>query len=179
MEKNGSYWHQVPAGPNPPDEVYVVVEIPRGTRNKYEIGKEFPGIKLDRIIYSSYVYPIEYGLIPQTYYTDKDPIDAMVFMSQPTFPGVILRAKPIGLMKMVDSGDIDNKMMCVCLDDPVYSNLNSYKDIPPHILDEIVNFFQTYKAMQNKKTEVTGWEDAQHAKKEIIESMEAYKKLFE
>ncbi len=179
MEKNGSYWHQVPAGPNPPDEVYVVVEIPKGTRNKYEIGKEFPGIKLDRIIYSSYVYPIEYGLIPQTYYTDKDPIDAMVFMSQPTFPGVVLRAKPIGMMKMVDSGDIDNKMMCVCLDDPVYSNFNSYKEIPQHILDEIVNFFQTYKAMQNKKTEVTGWEDAQHAKKEITESMEEYKKLFE
>ena len=179
MEKNGSYWHQVPAGPNPPDEVYVVVEIPKGTRNKYEMGKEFPGIKLDRILYSSYVYPMEYGAIPQTYYTDKDPIDALVFMSQPTFPGVILRAKPIGVMKMVDSGDIDNKMVCVCLDDPVYKDLKSYTEIPEHILKETENFFATYKALQNKKTEVNGWEGPEFAKKEIKDAIEAYKKLFE
>lgn len=172
-----SYWHQVPPGPNPPDEVYVVVEIPKGERNKYEIAKEFPGIKLDRIIYSSYVYPLEYGLIPQTYYSDGDPIDAMVFMSQSTYPGVILRAKPVGMMNMVDSGDVDNKIICVCLDDPVYSKINNYREIPEHVLKETENFFETYKKLQNKEVKVTGWEGPDKAKQEIKKAIEDYKKL--
>lgn len=178
MEKNSSYWHQVPVGPDPPEHLYVIVETPRGSKNKYEMSKEYPGIVLDRVLHSSVVYPVEYGAIPQTLYDDGDPLDAMVLLTGTTYPGVVLKARPIGVMKMIDQGERDNKLLMVAENDPMYRNINSTKDLPEHMLKEIANFFATYKILENKKTEVTGWEDKNVALEEVRRSIEMYNNKF-
>lgn len=178
MEKNNSYWHTLPVGPEPPEVINVIVETPKGSRNKYEISKDFPGVVLDRVLHSSVNYPIEYGAVPQTLYSDGDPLDAMILMSEPSYPGVVVEARPVGVMKMIDQGDKDNKILMVAKGEPRFKHVKSYKDLPEHQLKEIANFFMTYKILENKKTEVLGWEDAGFALQEIKESMEAYKEKF-
>lgn len=178
MEKNNSYWHALPVGPEPPEHLYVVVETPRGSKNKFEMSKEFPGVVLDRVLHSSVVYPIEYGAVPRTYYSDGDPLDAMVLVSEPTYPGIVLEARPVGVMKMIDQGDKDNKILMVAEGDPRYKHVKTYTDIPEHNLKEIAHFFQTYKILENKKTEVLGWAGKEEAVQEIKESIQAYKELF-
>lgn len=176
--KNSSYWHTVPIGANPPEELNVIVETPRGSRNKYEISKQFSGVILDRVLHSSVAYPVEYGAIPRTLYDDGDPLDAMVLVTQPTAPGIVLSARPIGLMKMIDQGDLDNKILMVATKDPYYRDVKTYKDLPGHLLNEILNFFQTYKILEEKKTEVTGWEGKEMAIKDIERSIKAYNEKF-
>lgn len=176
--KNNSYWHTVPLGPNPPEELNVIIETPRGSRNKYEISKQFGGVILDRVLHSSVFYPVEYGAVPRTLYDDGDPLDAMVLVTQPTVPGIVLSARPIGLMKMIDQGDLDNKILMVATKDPYYRGIKTYSDLPDHLLDEILNFFQTYKILEKKKTEVTGWEGKEMAIKDIERSIKAYNEAF-
>lgn len=176
--KNESYWHTVSLGKNPPEDLNVIVETPRGSRNKYEISKEFSGVVLDRVLHSSVVYPVDYGAIPRTLYDDGDPLDALVLVTQPTQPGIVLSARPIGLMKMVDQGELDNKILMVATKDPYYRDVKTYKDLPVHLMDEILNFFQTYKILENKKTEVTGWEGKEAAIKDIERSIRAYDEKF-
>lgn len=178
MEKNNSYWHTVPIGPKAPEILNVIIETPQGSKNKYEISKEFPGVVLDRVLHSSVMYPIEYGAVPQTYYMDGDPLDVMVLVSERTYPGIVLSAKPIGVMKMIDQGEVDNKILMVADKDPRYREINNYTDLSPHLLKEIVHFFQTYKLLENKKTEVSGWEDRNAAIKEIEESVKLYNEKF-
>ena len=178
MEKNNSYWHTLPVGPEPPELVNVVIETPKGSKNKFEISKEFPGVVLDRVLHSSVAYPIEYGAVPGTLYSDGDPLDAMVLLSEPTFPGIDLEARPVGVMKMIDQGDRDNKILMVAKGEPRFKHVNNYADLPEHYLNEIVNFFQTYKLLENKKTEVLGWEGRETAVKEILESIKAYDEKF-
>ncbi len=178
MEKNLSYWHQVPVGPDPPERLNVIIETPKGSKNKFEMSKEFPGITLDRVLHSSVMYPVEYGAIPQTLYDDGDPLDAMVLLTDPTYPGVVLTARPIGVMKMIDQGERDNKLLMVAEGDPMYRNVKTLKDLPEHLLKEIANFFQTYKILENKKTEVTGWEDRNFALEEISRAMETYRSKY-
>ncbi len=174
MTEEGSYWHSVPTGPNPPEEVYVVIETPKGSKNKYEIAKEFPGIVLDRVLHSSVMYPADYGLIPRTFYDDGDPIDALVLLSEKTYPGVVVEARPIGMMEMIDQGDLDNKILCVAKGDPMYRNIDSMELLPQHLLKEIANFFETYKILENKKTEVRGWKGKKEAVAEIEKSIRMY-----
>ncbi len=178
MTGEGSYWHSVPTGPKPPDEVYVVIETPKGSKNKYEIAKEFPGIVLDRVLHSSVMYPIDYGLIPRTFYDDGDPVDAMVLVSEKTFPGVVVEARPIAMMEMIDQGDLDNKILCVAKGDPMYREINSKEQLPPHLLNEISNFFETYKILEHKKTEVKGWKGKDEALREVERSIGMYKEKF-
>ena len=178
MEKNNSYWHTLPVGPEPPEHVYVVIETPRGSKNKFEMSKQFPGIVLDRVLHSSVMYPIEYGAVPGTYYSDGDPLDAMVLMSEPAYPGIVVEARPVGVMKMIDQGDKDNKILMVAEGDPRYRHVKNYDDLPEHTLKEIAHFFQTYKILENKKTEVLGWEGKEEAVREIKESIQAYKERF-
>ncbi|GGM66948.1 inorganic pyrophosphatase [Thermogymnomonas acidicola] len=178
MVKNGSYWHMLPPGPKPPEEIYVVIETPRGSKNKYEVAKDHAGIVLDRVLHSSVMYPVDYGMIPQTYYLDGDPIDVLLLTSEPLFPGTIVEARPIGLMKMVDQGDVDDKVLAVAKGDPVHRNLRSYREVNEHRLKEIANFFETYKILENKKTEVKGWEDRDRALAEIERSIKMYKEKF-
>ncbi|PYB68684.1 inorganic pyrophosphatase [Thermoplasma sp. Kam2015] len=173
-----SLYHSVPVGPKPPDEVYTIVEIPRGSRVKYEIAKEFPGMLVDRVLYSSVVYPVDYGLIPRTLYYDGDPMDVMILISQPTFPGAIMKVRPIGMMKMLDQGETDNKILAVFDKDPNVSNIKDIKDVNAHLLDEIANFFSTYKLLEKKETKVLGWEGKDAALKEIQVSMKMYEEKY-
>jgi inorganic pyrophosphatase len=149
---------RIPAQPKP-GLVNVVVEITAGSKNKYEFDKDLNAMALDRVLYASVMYPYDYGFIPNTLADDGDPLDGMVMMDQPTFPGCVIAARPIGMMEMIDGGDRDEKLLCVPDKDPRYANIKSIKDIPQHRLDEIAEFFQTYKNLEKKQVEILGWKD--------------------
>lgn len=171
-------WTKIKSGSKIPEVLYAVIEIPKGSKNKYEYDKDMESFLLDRVLYSSVVYPADYGFIPQTIYDDGDPMDIMVLMDQPTFPGCIIESRPIGILKMIDGGDKDYKILAVPVEDPKYKNFNDIDDVPSHILDEIGEFFKTYKNLENKEVEINGWENSQMAKKEAIRSIEMYKEKY-
>jgi inorganic pyrophosphatase len=160
-------WKDIETGPRPPEEVFVVVEIPKGSRNKYEYSKEWNAIHLDRVLYSPLHYPGEYGLIPRTYYDDNDPLDAIVTMDEPTYPGCIIDARPIALLRMLDSGEADDKVLCVPINDPKYAEYRDLSDVQSHFLKEVAHFFEVYKRLEGKETTVVGWEGADAAKERI------------
>jgi inorganic pyrophosphatase len=140
--------------------INVLIEIPAGSKNKYEFDKDLNAFALDRVLFSSVQYPYDYGFIPNTLADDGDPLDGMVIIDQPTFPGCVIAARPIGMLEMIDGGDRDEKILCVPDKDPRYANVKSLKDIPSHRLDEIAEFFKTYKNLEKKVTEILGWQDA-------------------
>ena len=119
-------WHDVDIGPAVPNIIHAVVEIPRGSRNKYELHKETGAIKLDRVLYSAVHYPGDYGLIPQTYYDDGDPLDVLVMTNSPTFPGCIVEVRPIGIFRMLDKGEMDDKILAVLNADPFFADYHDY-----------------------------------------------------
>ena len=168
-------WHQLEPGPEPPDVIYVIVEIPKGSRNKYEYSKEIGTIKLDRVLFSSLHYPGDYGLIPRTLYDDGDPLDVLVMINEPTFPGCIIEARPIGLFKMLDQGLADDKVLSVPARDPIFADYQDIKDIPQHFLKEVAHFFEVYKDLEGKRTRPVGWESAEVAKVEITRAVELYR----
>jgi inorganic pyrophosphatase len=139
--------------------ISVLIEIPAGSKNKYEFDKDLNAFALDRVLYSSVQYPYDYGFVPNTLADDGDPLDGMVIMDQPTFPGCVIAARPIGMLEMIDGGDRDEKILCVPDKDPRYSQVKSLKDIEPHRLEEIAEFFRTYKNLEKKETEILGWKD--------------------
>jgi inorganic pyrophosphatase len=149
---------RIPAQPKP-GLVNVLIEIPGGSKNKYEFDKELQAFALDRVLYSSVQYPYDYGFVPNTLADDGDPLDGMVIMDEPTFPGCIIAARPIGMLEMIDSGDRDEKILCVADKDPRYTHVKSIKDLGPHRLEEIAEFFRTYKNLEKKVTEILGWQD--------------------
>ncbi|WP_088336536.1 MULTISPECIES: inorganic diphosphatase [unclassified Methanopyrus] len=167
-------WKDLEPGPNPPDVVYAVIEIPRGSRNKYEYDEERGYFKLDRVLYSPFHYPLDYGFIPRTLYDDGDPLDILVIMQDPTFPGCVIEARPIGLMKMLDDSDQDDKVLAVPTEDPRFKDVKDLDDVPKHLLDEIAHMFSEYKRLEGKETEVLGWEGADAAKEAIVHAMELY-----
>jgi inorganic pyrophosphatase len=148
---------RIPAQPKP-GLVNVLIEIPAGSKNKYEFDKEMGCFALDRVLYSSVQYPFDYGFIPNTLADDGDPLDGMVIMDQPTFPGCVIAARPIGMMEMIDGGDRDEKLICVPDKDPRYAQIKSLENISQHRLDEIAEFFRTYKNLEKKATEILGWQ---------------------
>lgn len=149
---------RIPAQPKP-GLLNVLIEIAAGSKNKYEFDKDLNAFALDRVLSSSVMYPYDYGFIPNTLADDGDPLDGMVMMDEPTFPGCVIAARPIGMMEMIDGGDRDEKILCVPDKDPRYAHVKSLKDIPQHRLDEIVEFFKTYKNLEKKSVEVLGWKD--------------------
>jgi inorganic pyrophosphatase len=157
-----------------PGLIEVVVEIPRGSRNKYELDKERGVLVLDRVLYSSVHYPTDYGFIAGTLALDGDALDALVVVDEPTFPGCHIVARPIGVLDMRDEKGPDNKILAVPIGDPRFSRIHDLNDIDPHWLREIENFFQTYKALEDKWTDVVGWENAAAAARAI----EAARQLF-
>ncbi|NPB02708.1 MAG: inorganic diphosphatase [Methanopyri archaeon] len=169
-------WKDLEPGPNPPDVVYAVIEIPAGCRNKYEYDEEKGIFKLDRVLYSPFHYPYDYGFIPRTLYEDGDPLDIIVIMEEPTFPGCVIEARPIGLMRMTDQGDPDDKVLAVPVEDPRYEDVEDIDDVPKHRLDEIAHMFSEYKRLEGKETEVHGWEGADAAKRAIEKSIEIYER---
>jgi len=155
------------------------VETPKGSKNKYEVSKEYDCILLDRVLHSSVVFPHAYGLIPRTYYYDEDPMDAMVMLSEPTFPGCVVEAKPIGILRIVDEKGKDDKILSVATKDPRLCDYNDIDDVPAHYLDEILEFFKTYKKLEEgKHTEVKGWEGKEEAVKEIAYGLSLFREMF-
>ncbi|GAC1532285.1 MAG: inorganic diphosphatase [Thermoleophilaceae bacterium] len=153
------------AGPS----ICCFIEIPKGSRNKYEFDHESGAIKLDRFLYSSVVYPTDYGFIPDTWALDDDPLDAMVCVSEPTFPGCRIDAKPIALFRMKDDKGIDDKVVCVPLNDPAWNHLETLDDLPDQLRAEIGHFFSVYKDLEQKKVTVDGW----YSREEALEEIEA------
>ena len=148
----------IPAQPKP-GLINVLIEIPAGSKNKYEFDKDMNAFILDRVLFSSVQYPYDYGFVPNTLADDGDPLDGMVLMDQPTFPGCVIAARPIGMLEMIDGGDRDEKILCVPDEDPRYRKVKSLSDIADHRLDEIAEFFKTYKNLEKKVTEILGWKD--------------------
>ncbi|HEX8855062.1 MAG TPA: inorganic diphosphatase [Thermoleophilaceae bacterium] len=158
----------------PDDSLLMVVEIPKGSRNKYEYDPELGAIKLDRFLFSSMVYPTDYGFIPDTLAEDGDPLDAMVTVSEPTFPGCVIPVKPIALFKMRDDKGIDDKVLCVPLQDPAWNTFDVLDDIPDQLRDEIEHFFSVYKDLEQKLVTVDGWYPREDAIEVIRESRERH-----
>jgi inorganic pyrophosphatase len=152
----------------------AIIEIPKGSRNKYEYDHEMHAIKLDRFLFSSMVYPTDYGFIPDTMSLDGDPLDVMVCVSEPTFPGCLIEVKPIALFKMEDDMGIDDKVLAVPCSDPTWNQLATLDDIPQQLQDEIRHFFSVYKDLEQKKVKVRGWFSREDAVEEIAASRERY-----
>ncbi len=152
-----------------------IVEIPKGSRNKYEWDEELGAIKLDRLLFSSVVYPTDYGYIPDTWAEDDDPLDVMVCVSEPTFPGCVIEAKPIALFKMSDEKGPDHKILCVPGEDPGWNKLESLEDLPKSYTDEITHFFSIYKDLEQKSVTVEGWSSREDAWEEIEESRRRFR----
>ncbi|XP_045817031.1 soluble inorganic pyrophosphatase PPA1-like [Trifolium pratense] len=167
-------WHDLEIGEEDPSVFNCVIEIGQGSEVKYELDKKSGLTKVDRILYSSVVYPHNYGFIPRTLCEDQDPLDVLVLMQEPVIPGCLLRARAIGLMPMIDQGEKDDKIIAVCADDPEYQHYTDIKQLPPQRLAEIKRFFEDYKKNENKKVNVEDFLPAESAVKAIKHSMDLY-----
>ncbi len=171
-------WRELRPGPKVPDTVYMIVEIPKGSRNKYEYNKENGVIVLDRVLYSSLHYPGDYGLIPHTFYDDGDPLDILLMINEPTFPGAVVQARPIGIFRMLDRGVADDKILAVPATDPLFADYHDIKDIPQHFLQEVAHFFEVYKDLEGLRTKPVGWENCEAAKKEVMRAIKLFDDRF-
>jgi len=172
-------YETIPLGEKSPEVINVIVEIPKGSHNKYELDEKLGLIKLDRVFYSPFYYPLDYGFIPQTRSEDGDHLDALVIGSDPVPTGVLVEARPIGMLHMIDSGELDAKILCVQAKNPRFDTIKDLADIEawqPHLLKEIVHFFEHYKDLQGKKVETKGWGDKAAAFAEIKKASESYSK---
>jgi len=155
--------------------VEVVIEIPRGSANKYEFDKERGRFVLDRVLYSPMFYPAEYGYIEETLAEDGDPLDALVLTTYPTFPGVVIESRVVGYLRMADEKGEDEKLLAVATGDPRMNHIRDLSDVPPHILKEIAHFFEVYKTLENKKTKVRSWENAEAAARLLENAQRRYR----
>ncbi|KAI7728720.1 hypothetical protein M8C21_019091 [Ambrosia artemisiifolia] len=179
-------WHDLEIGPDAPTIFNCVIEISKGSKVKYELDKKTGLIKVDRVLYSSVVYPHNYGFVPRTLCEDNDPLDVLVIMQacqfiliihfslEPILPGCFLRAKAIGVMPMIDQGEKDDKIIAVCADDPEYRHYNDIKELPPHRLAEIRRFFEDYKKNENKEVAVNDFLPSAEAIEVVKHSMDLY-----
>src|SRR3954453_10265445 len=156
------------------DRLLCFVEIPKGSRNKYEYDEELGAIVLDRFLFSSMVYPSDYGYIPKTHAEDGDPLDARVCVSEATFPGCVIPVKAIALFRMEDDKGVDDKVLCVPLSDPAWNTLEELDDLPKQLQDEIAHFFSVYKDLEQKKVKVDGWHSREEAHEEIEQARKRY-----
>jgi inorganic pyrophosphatase len=152
----------------------VIIEIPKGSRNKYEYDKEKKVIKFDRMLFSSMVYPCDYGFFPETISLDGDPLDALVLTWEPTFPGCVIDVYPVALFDMVDDKGRDQKILCIPMTDPLWNYIETIEQTPPHLLKEITHFFQTYKNLEGKLVKVIGWEGLESAVNILQEAKSRY-----
>ena len=152
----------------------VLIEIPKGSRNKYEYDKERKLIVFDRMLFSSVHYPSDYGFIPDTLALDGDALDVLVLVNEPTFPGCLIMARPIGIFLMEDDKGQDEKVLCVPVSDPLWNHVYELEGVPPHLLDEIEHFFSIYKDLEQKSVKTNGWRDKIHAIKVIEESKKRF-----
>jgi len=172
-------WEDLETGPAPPEEIYAVVECLKGERNKYEYDKDIPGVVLDRVLHSNVHYPSDYGFIPRSYYDDEDPFDVLVLVEDQTFPGCVIEARPVALMRMDDDGEQDDKVIAVPSEDPRYEHIEDLKDVPDQIRAEIDEFFATYKNLEpDKEVETLGWTGRSAALDAIEHAQDLYEEHF-
>ncbi len=160
---------KLPIGSHAPERVNVVIEIPKDSVNKYEYDKELHVFRLDRTLFSPVHYPGDYGFIPRTLGLDGDPLDVLVLVEAPSFPGCLMEVRPIGVLKMIDQGEGDEKILAVAESDPLYREVKDIGQVFEHTLHEIEHFFSVYKALEGKKTELAGWAGVDVARKIIGE----------
>jgi inorganic pyrophosphatase len=168
-------WHAIPFGKKAPEIVTAVIEISKGSKNKYEIDKDSGLLFLDRVLSSSVFYPTNYGFIPQTYCDDGDALDILVVGQEAVSGMTLMNAKVLGAMQMVDGGEQDDKILAVHADDPQYKHMENLSDLNPHQLKEIEQFFRSYKALEKKVVEIKGWVNKEAAFKIIQDSIAFYK----
>src|SRR4029077_16035100 len=164
----------LPAGMQVPECVTAVIEIPSGSRNKYELDKASGMLKLDRVLFSAVHYPGDYGFIPRTLHEDGDPLDVLVLVKEQTFPGCMIDVRPLGVLRMLDRGGPDDKILAAPLRDPYYEEFFDIADIPRHLLKEVEYFFFTYKDLEGKRVSIQGWEKSEVAMRVIMESIARY-----
>jgi inorganic pyrophosphatase len=168
--------HDISPGENLPEEITVVVEIQKGSKNKYELDKGTGMIKLDRVMHTGQDYPFDYGFVPQTHWHDGDPLDVVLLTTYPLVPGLLLEARPVGVMDMIDNGESDAKIIAVPVEDPRFNTVHDLKDVNAHTIEEIKHFFETYKQIQKKTVTIPTIRDAQAAKSVIREAVDMYNK---
>jgi inorganic pyrophosphatase len=171
-------WHGASYGASAPSVVNGLVEIPQGSRTKYEIDKTTGLLKLDRVIHSSFHYPVNYGFIPQTLGHDGDPLDILVLCSQSIQPLCLVEANVIGNMQMIDSGEQDDKIIAVASKDPSVNYITNINELPKHFFNELRNYFEQYKVLENKEVQIKEFQDREIAYKVITEAIELYKQRF-
>lgn len=171
-------WHSVSYGSNVPDKVNAIIEIPKNSRAKYELDKETGLLKLDRVLYSSVYYPSNYGFIPRTYCDDKDPLDILVLSQIAMQPLCLVEAKIIGVMRMLDQGEADDKLIAVCATDMSVAHINDISELPLHFIEELRHFFEEYKKLENKIVKIEEFQGARLAKKILQHSINDYQTLF-
>lgn len=169
-------WHDV--DPGKADEMNVIVEIPKYSKNKYEIDKETGLIALDRVMHSAQDYPFDYGFVPKTLWDDGDALDVLLLTTHPIPSGILVAARPVAIMNMIDGGDDDAKVIAVPTGDPRWDGVKDLSDINPHTLKEIEHFFATYKKVQNKEVVVNGFENAAAARSAFDRGMKLYAEKF-
>jgi inorganic pyrophosphatase len=170
-----SRYIDLPAGTDVPHVINAIIEIPRGSRSKYEYCIEYNCFKLDRVLASPMHYPTAYGFVPSTLYIDGDPLDILVLIDEPTFTGCLIDVRPIGVMRMVDGGKLDDKVIAVAMNDMRYHHYTSLENMKPHTLIEIEYFYSVYKDLEGKETQFQGWGNVEYAQQIIVESIERYK----
>lgn len=174
MNNPSNWWRGISSGEHVPDRLNVIVEIPKGSQNKYEYDKKNHILKLDRVLFSPMHYPGDYGIVPQTLAEDGDPLDALVLVTFPTFPGILIEARPIGMLPMTDNKERDHKILCVPVNDIRLANLKDINDIHKPVLNEIAHFFAVYKQLEGKDVAIGSWESAGVARKVILDSIKRY-----
>lgn len=164
----------LPIGDRAPHEVNAVIEIPRGTTNKYEYDKQLNVFRLDRNLHSPVHYPGDYGFIPSTLSADGDPLDVLVLVDAPSFPGCLMAVRPIGVLQMIDQGKEDEKVLAVGVHNPVLRGVQDYQELYSHLLLEIEHFFTVYKELEAKTTKILGWQNAERAREIVMDSQERF-----
>jgi inorganic pyrophosphatase len=165
--------HDIPAGTA--DEMNVIIEIPRFSKNKYEIDKETGLIALDRVMHTAQDYPFDYGFVPQTLFDDGDALDVVLITTYPLAPGILVKARPVAIMEMIDGGERDDKVVAVPVDDPRFDEIKDISDLNKHFVKEMSHFFETYKKVQNKEVTVGAWHGAAEAKAAFDKSCKLYR----
>ena len=171
-------WHDIRPARMKVDDFMAVIEIEKGSKNKYEMDKETGALRLDRILYTSTHYPANYGFIPRTLGEDGDPLDVLVLCAPPIYPLTLVQVYPIGAMRMIDGGKLDDKIIAIPFSDPTYLGISSIDELPPHIFDEIMHFFSVYKQLENKQTAVKELFDRKEAEEIIQMCIEQYNDKF-
>jgi len=171
-------WHDISVGENSPEVINSIIEIPKNSSLKYELDKESGLLMLDRFLYSSVHYPGDYGFVPQTLWSDNDPLDIMILTGHPVNPMTLVKVKPIGVIRMIDNEEDDDKILAVYEGDPRFKEYEDIRDIPKHILVELKHFFETYKELQGKKTRILEMLGKEEAHRAIEKGIEMYKEKF-